>query len=251
MTKTHISDVCCYCNMIVVCVSMSNQFDLILASSSPRRFDLLTALAVQFRVVVSDAEEALHLPPAQFFTQMPHIPVDRHDHPTVRAWRKGEACARLHRDAVVVAADTIVVVDEMVLNKPRDEADAIAMLTRLSGRWHDVYTGMVVFAPQREPLLRAQRSQVQMLPLTDAMIAAYVASGEPMDKAGAYGIQGLAGQLVTAVNGSITNVVGLSLSLLVHTLTDVGVTCGRTPAQAYTVWRQTVSAEQLPDASEL
>jgi len=90
-----------------------------------------------------------------------------------------------------------------------------------------------------------------MLPLTTTMIATYIASGEPMDKAGSYGIQGLAGQLVTAVNGSITNVVGLPLSLVVQALNDVGVTCGRTPSQAYTVWRHALPVDLLPHASEL
>lgn len=230
---------------------MSKQFDIILASGSPRRFELLTALAVPFRVVVSDAEEELHLPPALFLARMPAVSVDIHDHPTVRAWRKGEACAQQHPDAVVIAADTIVVLDGVVLNKPRDVADATRMLTRLSGRWHEVYTGVAVFAPHTEPLLLVQCSQVQMLPLTAVMIATYIASGEPMDKAGAYGIQGLAGRLVTAVTGSITNVVGLPLSLLTQALADVGVVCGRTPTQAYAVWRDTLPAGLLPDVSEL
>ena len=145
---------------------MSKQIEIILASGSPRRFDLLTALAVPFRVVVSDAEEAIHLPPAPFLTRMPNVAVDIHDHPTVRAWRKGETCALLHPDAVVIAADTIVVLDGVVLNKPCDEADATAMLTRLSGREHEVYTGLAVFAPHSEPQLLVQRSHVQMLPLT-------------------------------------------------------------------------------------
>jgi septum formation protein len=230
---------------------MSKQIEIILASGSPRRFELLTALDIPFRVVVSDAEEGFHLPPALLLTRMPDVSVDIHDHPTVRAWRKGEACARMHPDAVVIAADTIVVLDGVVLNKPVDVADATAMLTRLSGRAHEVYTGMAVFAPQREPLLYVQCSQVQMLPLTATMISTYIASGEPMDKAGAYGIQGLAGRLVTAVTGSITNVVGLPLSLLAQALADVGVACGRTPPQAYTAWRQALPADLLPEASEL
>ena len=90
-----------------------------------------------------------------------------------------------------------------------------------------------------------------MLPLTTTMIATYVASGEPMDKAGAEGIQGLAGQLVMAVDGSITNVVGLPLSLLVQALAEVGVTCGRTPPQAYAAWRHALPVDLLPEASEL
>jgi septum formation protein len=250
MGETCISDVCTSLYMTVAQYQM-NPYDVILASASPRRFDLLTALAVPFRVVVSDAEEALHLPPALFLARMPKVAVDIHDHPTVRAWRKGETCALLHPDAVVIAADTIVVLDGVVLNKPRDEADATAMLTRLSGREHEVYTGMAVFAPQREPLLYVQCSHVQMLPLTATLIASYIASGEPMDKAGAYGIQGLAGRLVTAVTGSLTNVVGLPLSLLVQALAEVGVTCGRTPPQAYAAWRHALPVDLLPEASEL
>jgi len=230
---------------------MSKQLEIILASGSPRRFELLTALDLPFRVVVSDAEEELHLPPARFLARMPIVTVDIHDHPTVRAWRKGEACARIHPDAVVIAADTIVVLDGAVLNKPRDQADATDMLTRLAGRWHEVYTGVALFAPQREPLLLAECSRVQMLPLSAAMIATYIASGEPMDKAGSYGIQGLAGQMVTAVDGSITNVVGLPLSVVAQALSDVGVTCGRTPLHAYAAWRHALPVDFLPHASEL
>jgi len=110
---------------------------------------------------------------------------------------------------------------------------------------------MAVFAPHTEPLLLVQCSKVQMLPLTNTMIATYIASGEPMDKAGAYGIQGLAGKLVTAVDGSITNVVGLSLSLVAQALANVGVVCGRTPSQAYATWLHALPVDLLPPASEL
>ena len=230
---------------------MSKQYDVILASGSPRRAELLHALDVPFRVVVSDAEEGIHLPSASFLERLPHVCVNHHNHPTIRAWRKGEACARHNPEAVVIAADTIVVLDGMVLNKPLDEADAKSMLNRLSGRWHEVYTGLAIFAPHGEPLLLAQMSKVQMVGLNELIIDTYVASGEPMDKAGAYGIQGLAGSLVTAVTGSITNVVGLPLSLVTQALSDLGVVCGRTPTQAYVEWRHALPLNLFPHASEL
>jgi septum formation protein len=94
-------------------------------------------------------------------------------------------------------------------------------------------------------------SKVQMVGLNELIIDTYVASGEPMDKAGAYGIQGLAGSLVTAVTGSITNVVGLPLSLVTQALSDLGVVCGRTPTQAYVEWRHALPLNLFPHASEL
>ncbi len=118
--------------------------------------------------------------------------------------------ATLTEPAVVVAADTIVVRDGVILGKPTDADDAIAMLRSLSGRSHEVVTGFAV-SGGGSTTREAVTTRVTFRPLTDAVIRDYVATGEPMDKAGSYGIQGIGAMLVTSIDGSYTNVVGLPL----------------------------------------
>lgn len=209
----------------------------ILASQSPRRAAILDALGVTYDIAVSDAEEIDHYPPPVVMARFPQLPLAHDDHPATRAWRKGNQIAHDHPAAVVLAADTIVVCDGSVLNKPRDAAHAIAMLEQLNGRVHQVYTGMALFRPGHLPECRVEVSQVTMRPLTRAEIETYVASGEPMDKAGSYGIQGLAGSLVAAVDGSFTNVVGLPLIPTDALLRTAGIAVPRTVDDAYTRWR--------------
>ena len=210
----------------------------ILASQSPRRAAILQAMGVQFVTAVSDAEEEMHFPPDAIQSRIPPLAVAADDHPVVRAWRKGNHIAQLHTDAVVLAADTIVVCDTHVLNKPTDDRDAMRMLGMLSGRSHEVYTGMVLFVPGEEPVLWVQTSLVEMRKLSLDEMQQYVASGEPMDKAGAYGIQGIAGSLVQSVTGSFTNVVGLPLEATMRVLRDAGILVPTTVAQAYQSWRK-------------
>ncbi len=229
---------------------MDNNQPVVLASGSPRRRELLGALGVSFTVAVSDAEEAFHLPPAAFMTQFDMHNLAMHDHPTIRAWRKGDAVAYHQQQAIVLAADTIVVRDGTVLNKPRDAEDAVAMLQSLVNRWHTVYTGLAVFLPQHDPMLSIHASDVHMSAMSLADIHAYVASGEPMDKAGAYGIQGAVGRIVTRVHGSISNVVGLPLTYVHSMLSYCGVTVPRTPTQALAWWRAQLPFDALPEASE-
>jgi septum formation protein len=113
---------------------------------------------------------------------------------------------------VVLAADTVVVVDGRILGKPADDADAARMLRLLSGRAHDVLTGVVVRRDEREAMA-VDSTAVSFTPLDEADIAWYVASGEPRDKAGAYGVQGLASRFVARIEGSYSNVVGLPVAL--------------------------------------
>jgi len=223
----------------------------ILASGSPRRRELLQALGVEFRVVTSDAEEDVALPDATLLSALPVVSVALHDHPTIRAWRKGMHVAMKFPQALVIAADTIVVIDGEVLNKPVDDADARRMLQRLSGRQHTVYTGLMIAAPGHPFEWHVVASQVEMRRLTDAMIAEYVATGEPRDKAGAYGIQGVAGTLVVAVHGSFTNVVGLPLRLVYERLQAHRIAVTRTPDDAYRGWRQQLTHQQMPDGSDV
>jgi septum formation protein len=174
-----------------------------------------------------------------------------HDHPTIRAWRKGYHVAQSYDESCVLAADTIVVIDGQVLNKPIDALDAHRMLRMLSGKTHQVYTGMALFMPHRLPILHVCVSHVTMQSLTDDHIAAYVATGESLDKAGAYGIQGMAGTLVTAVEGSFTNVVGLPLLDTVQVLAHVNITPGCSAETAYQHWRGQMYYTQIPHGSYL
>lgn len=224
---------------------------LILASGSPRRFELLTALQIPFVVAVSDAEEHDTLPEAQLLAVLPPVSVALHDHPTIRAWRKGYHVAQSYDESCVLAADTIVVIDGQVLNKPIDAQDAHRMLRMLSGKTHQVYTGMALFMPHRLPILHVCVSHVTMQSLTDDHIAAYVVTGESLDKAGAYGIQGMAGTLVTAVEGSFTNVVGLPLLDTVQVLAHVNITPGCSAETAYQHWRGQMYYTQIPHGSYL
>lgn len=139
---------------------------------------------------------------------------------------KARAAAALVRDpeALLIAADTVVTLDGAVLGKPADEAQAAEMLTRLSGRTHEVYTGFTVL--QGEKLeSRSVCTEVTFRPLTPEEISRYVSTGEPMDKAGAYGIQGLGALLVEGIRGDYFNVVGLPVCTLGQVLTRFGVDC--------------------------
>lgn len=170
---------------------------IILASASPRRREILTTLGIPHRVVVSDADETLPagISPAEAVETL--------------AARKAAAVAPLcAADDIILAADTVVTIDGDILGKPADEADAARMLRRLSGRAHAVYTGVAVRRGERI-LVAHESTQVHFAPITDADIAAYIATGEPMDKAGAYAIQGRAARFIEGIEGDYFNVVGL------------------------------------------
>lgn len=175
---------------------------IVLASQSPRRADLLRAAGMAFDVRVADVPEDVLAgePPSEYVTRL--------------AVAKARAVFR--PGDVVLGADTTVVVDGEVLAKPADAADATRMLRRLAGRTHEVLTGICVL-DDRALRTDVARTVVEFAPMSDAEIAWYVASGEPMDKAGAYGIQGRASRFVRRIEGSYANVVGLPVEL-VYTL---------------------------------
>ncbi len=181
---------------------------VVLASASPRRKQLLELLGLTPEIVPADIDET---------------------------WRNGEApaphaerlarekVAALHRpDAAVVGADTIVVIDGAILGKPADAAEARAMVRRLAGREHEVFTAVAV-AHRGRVASGVVRTAVRFRALDDATVAAYVATGEPMDKAGAYGIQGYGAVLVERIDGDYFTVMGLGLGLLVDLLGQVGL----------------------------
>ena len=180
---------------------------LILASTSPRRKELLTLAGIPFTVVPSPAEE-----PEPYFGELPAAYAAR------MARLKAAAVARAHPEAVVLGADSVVAVGGTILGKPRDAADARRMLGLLSGRVHQVVTGCAVFGLAAEPEIFSVSTDVHVVALSDAAIDAYVATGEPMDKAGAYAIQGKAAAFIKEIHGSYTNVVGLPLAEVVYYL---------------------------------
>jgi len=186
---------------------MQSKLDIILASRSPRRRDLLGLLGRAFRVIEPEHEEQ-------------RLPGEHPGNYAVRNAREKARSVRHHAAAenfLVIGADTIVVLGERILEKPRDAADAHAMLRALAGRRHEVITGLALLTRAGEDC-RAVRTEVEFRELTEAEIAAYLATGEPFDKAGAYGIQGHAAHMVTAIRGSYTNVVGLPLAEVAEAL---------------------------------
>jgi septum formation protein len=184
---------------------------LILASASPRRRELLRAIGAELTVRPADIEEVLDAGP------LPEAVA-------ALALRKARAVAAKAAGAVVLAADTVVVVDGEPLGKPADAAEARAMLRRLRGRAHEVMTGVAVADTRTgREATAVEVSRVTMAPVTDAAIDAYVATGEPLDKAGAYAVQGLAGAFVAKVEGSYSNVVGLPVETTCRLLEAFGI----------------------------
>lgn len=172
---------------------------IVLASASPRRRELLATAGFEFDIVVAEVDESVPegISPTQGAV--------------LTARKKALAVAASQPDCCVIGADTVVVVDGDVLGKPHSRAQAIEMLTRLSGRTHTVVTGVCVVLGDKE-LSFADETRVEFYPLTREQIESYVDTGEPMDKAGAYGIQGRGCVLVKGISGDYFNVVGLPVA---------------------------------------
>jgi septum formation protein len=176
---------------------------LLLASSSPRRAALLQAIGIPFEVAIPVQDDE------------GYDSWDGGELLLSRAVKKAQSVRHLHPHRMILAADTVVVVEDQVLGKPADTADAQRMLGMLSGRSHDVYTALCLFDDvRRRRQLNICRTRVTFKKLKPAWIHAYLQSGEPLDKAGAYGIQGLGGLWIDSIQGCYYNVVGLPLSLL-------------------------------------
>jgi septum formation protein len=184
--------------------------DLILASESPRRALLLRALGVRFEQIPSDVVED-------------HDQADPEAAAIASALKKAMSVAQSYPEAEILGADTVVVTPKgEILGKPADEDDALRMLMTLSGREHQVITGVALVGPGHE-VSSAETTSVRMRTYTREEAARYARSGEPMDKAGAYGIQGLGGLLVKSLTGCYFNVVGLPLQLLYQMLRANGL----------------------------
>ncbi len=184
---------------------------LILASASPRRHELLSQLGLPFTVVPADIDERHHA------GEMPY------DYAARMSQTKAQQVAQQHPNAWVLGADTIVTIDQRILGKPKDKADAEAMLSSLSGRVHIVLTSLALVQHRRgEMMAEVVSTRVHFLSLSAAEIAAYIATDEPFDKAGAYAIQGEAGAFVHTFEGCYTNVVGLPIQRTADMLEAAG-----------------------------
>jgi septum formation protein len=184
---------------------------VILASQSPRRRELLNQIGLIHEVRPADIDESV-------WPDEPPVP-----HCERLAREKAHTLALQHPDAVVVGSDTIVVVDGTILGKPTNADDAVAMLERLAGREHTVYTAVAV-AHGGQTLSAVESVAVRFRQLSRSQIEAYVGTGEPMDKAGAYGIQGYGATLVEGITGDYFAVMGLPLGQLVELLRTLGFT---------------------------
>jgi septum formation protein len=187
--------------------------DIILASSSPRRKELLEKLGIKFKVLPSSIAEI------PFEDESPEDFALR-----LSSEKAAAAAGGLDEGCIVIGADTIVVVDGEILGKPRDEQEAKVMLRKISGREHIVITAFSIIKPKAQILHKELvKTAVQIKTLTAEEIENYVKTGEPMDKSGAYGAQGIGAFMIRELHGSYTNVVGLPLSQLVDALSELGI----------------------------
>jgi nucleoside triphosphate pyrophosphatase len=184
----------------------------ILASSSPRRRELLASVGVDFDVVPSHVPEE-------------HQPGEAPEEYVARLSReKANAIGEQHPSRWIIAADTTVLLGEQLLEKPLDQHDAVRMLSLIAGRTHTVYTGVTLQNTERKYHdTRVAESEVRMLPLPPEDVEWYVRTGEPMDKAGAYAVQGIGAMFIDSIHGSYTNVVGLPLAMLFQMLRKAGI----------------------------
>lgn len=181
---------------------------IILASNSPRRKELLTRENIPFEVIASDVAE---------------VTSETSPEKVVMALSLLKAKATfdsLEEKATVLAADTIVTLDEKILGKPKDKDDALNMLKSLSGRTHKVYTGVSIIRKDGSKESFFDCTEVEMFDNSEETLLSYISTGEPMDKAGSYGIQGLGGKLVKEIHGDFDNVVGLPVKMVKERLTN-------------------------------
>jgi septum formation protein len=184
---------------------------IILASASPRRAEILRTVGWPFETLTVDIDETRR------------EGEDATDYVQRLALEKAEAAAAQRGDLTVIGADTTVAIDGHILEKPTDEADAARMLRLLNNRWHKVMTGVaVVDRTNSVTRVAHEETEVKFAPLSDAEIQWYVASGEPMDKAGAYAIQGLGARFIERIKGDYFNVVGLPVRLLYEMMRSMG-----------------------------
>jgi len=183
---------------------------IILASSSPRRRELLSLMGVHFDVVSLETDESCCGTPAERVCAL--------------ADRKAEAVRNLYGNRLILAADTLVARGKTILGKPSSFEDAVQMLLALSGGWHEVYTGVCILdGTSGKKEVAFDMTRVRFSELDEPLARIYASTGEPMDKAGAYAIQGRGGMFVDEIRGSSSNVIGLPMALVRRMLSDFGV----------------------------
>ncbi|MCR5053848.1 MAG: Maf family protein [Lachnospiraceae bacterium] len=185
--------------------------DIILASTSPRRKELLSLAGFPFTVDGADIDENLPIKdPVKFVEEL--------------SYEKAMAVAKKYPDSIVIGADTIVVIDDEILGKPKDEEDALKILKKLSGRTHQVYTGVTVLDMKGGKADRTtfhERTDVSMYENPESMLKEYISTGEPMDKAGAYGIQGRGALLIKGIEGDYYNVMGFPVAKIYRVISGM------------------------------
>ena len=183
---------------------------IILASGSPRRKELFSWLGLDFETKVPEVDESIRSgeEPGDYCSRI--------------SGDKAQSIHRSNRQALIVAADTIVVVHGKILGKPADASDALSQLRLLQGAMHEVYTGYTITHETRS-ITRVIRTRVYFRPMSDGEITWYISTGEPMDKAGSYGLQGIGALFIESIEGSYTNVIGLPMSDLYNDLKGFGV----------------------------
>ncbi|MGL4610388.1 MAG: Maf family protein [Trueperaceae bacterium] len=189
---------------------MTSNVPIILASGSPRRRELLTNLGLQFEVIPADIDETQHI------AELPSDLVSR------LSISKAKTIAEQYPEALVIAADTTVALGKDILEKPKDRPENKTFIERLQGRSHDVFTGHALLYKGRLESL-VQHSEVYVRPLTEEEINAYVETGEGLDKAGGYGIQGRGAALIPHIVGCYFNVMGMSVAAVVELAAKLGV----------------------------
>ncbi len=182
----------------------------ILASASPRRRELLAHLGLPFTIVAAGIDET------------PHADEDPTTYTKRLAREKAEAIATLYPNVTILAADTTVVLDNLILGKPQHAGDARRMLQLLQGRTHQVITGVALHS-NNQTTVESEQTAVTFTQMNIETIDRYIATGEPLDKAGAYGIQGIAAQFIPRIEGDYSNVVGLPLARVRHMLHNAGL----------------------------
>ncbi len=191
---------------------MPEERTIILASGSPRRKELLSLIGLKFRVDVSDYEEDLGLK------------LKPHELAKFLSYEKARAVAHKYKDAIVIAADTFIVFRNHLLGKPHTDSEALRMLILLNGRVHSVVTGYTVLDTRSgKKISRSVETKVWFRKITIDELRAYVKTGEPLDKAGAYAIQGIGSLLIKKIEGDYFNVIGLPVASLAVTLKKFGI----------------------------
>lgn len=198
---------------------------IILASASPRRRELLTQIGLTFEVVVSETEEKItSTEPAKVVEELSAQKAEAvWNCIQLQADGTGEAAGE---DRIVIGADTVVACEGRILGKPKNTEDAVSMLQMLQGRAHEVYTGVTILYGEdgeKKTLTFHEKTAVHFCPMTEAQIREYVATGDPMDKAGSYGIQGICARYIRGIEGDYNNVVGLPAGRVYQEMNHLGL----------------------------